>query len=147
MTNDESGRITFDEVQTVVRKKLRFTPKELADDTLKALWCVLDSSDGTDDDALEVVEFARFMRRAGPSMLKQGQQEERRRALAKQKTMKRVQEEKRKEEEMVWNKLKSSVATLQLKDELRVRRDATQRTRRAAATGAAHLTPLACAPP
>ena len=56
---DHSGFITFDELQSVVRRKLRKGPSVLDDGALKALWCAIDTNDS---DRLERDEFARFLR-------------------------------------------------------------------------------------
>ena len=52
-----SGR--YDELEVVVRKKLRVPKDELSRDDLKALWCVLDADDS---DAVETEEMGIFLR-------------------------------------------------------------------------------------
>lgn len=75
---DDSGLITFEQLRTAVYKRLKMTRKEVGEDALKALWCALDPDDS---DNMEVVEFSRFMQRAGSWSLSKGKDEERRRKL------------------------------------------------------------------
>jgi hypothetical protein len=80
-----SARITYDELVVAARKSLRFTRTELSDDALKALYCALDGVDGVDNNALQTVEFARFMKRAGQGTLKAGRHAQRMQALRQHK--------------------------------------------------------------
>ena len=88
--DDESGLITYDEMRTVVRKKLKIPGSQIPDEKLKALWCVLDEDDS---DHIAAVEFGRFMKRGGAGTLKAGSDEARRAKLAA------INEAKRKEAE------------------------------------------------
>lgn len=42
---DDSGYITYDELKTVIRQKLRINTKVMPETKLKTLWCVLDNDD------------------------------------------------------------------------------------------------------
>lgn len=57
---DGSGFITFDELQDVVRHKLKQGPSILADDKLEALWCFLDADNSN---SILPGEIATFLKR------------------------------------------------------------------------------------
>jgi len=66
---DGNGFITYDELAFVTRKRLDLKKKDLPDEHLKALWCVLDADD---TNAIEVDEFARFLKGQVESLLEEG---------------------------------------------------------------------------
>lgn len=68
---DDSGFITFDELEDVTRKKLRVRRAELTDQSLKALWCVLDADDSN---AIEQEEFKLFLTGQAAELLEQGRE-------------------------------------------------------------------------
>lgn len=55
---DGSGFVTYDELADATRSKLRLSKSELPEDTLRALWCVLDADDS---DAVQADEFKHFI--------------------------------------------------------------------------------------
>ena len=59
---DDSGFVTFDEMQTVTRRSLKITKAELSDDAIKALWCKLDIDDSNQ---IMMDEMGAFLRLAG----------------------------------------------------------------------------------
>ena len=69
MDVDGNGFVTFDELAFMTRKRLELKKTELKEDQLKALWCVLDA-DNTN--AIEVDEFARFLKGQVESLLEEG---------------------------------------------------------------------------
>ena len=60
MDEDDSRFLTYDELATIVRGKLRKGPRILSDDALQALWCVLDADNS---DRVTQDEMAGFLRR------------------------------------------------------------------------------------
>ena len=56
--NDHSGLITYDELKSGVRERLKVRERELSELQLKALWVVLDADDSG---FLEASEFQKFM--------------------------------------------------------------------------------------
>lgn len=93
----QSGLITYDELRTVVRKKLKVPSSELSDERLKGLWCVLDEDDS---DHIAAVEFGRFMKIAGGGTLKAGAAEARRAKIAAANEAKRREMERQKTAEL-----------------------------------------------
>ena len=57
---DGSGFISFDELVTVIRQKLKRGPSQISDEKLKALWCALDA-----DNSNQIMpqEFGTFLKR------------------------------------------------------------------------------------
>jgi len=58
---DNSGFITFDELQDVIRHKLGFKQKKMPESTLKSLWCAIDIDDSNN---IMADEMAHFLKRA-----------------------------------------------------------------------------------
>lgn len=54
--DDDSGVITYDELVVVTRRKMEITKRDISDQTLKALWCMLDDDN---NDHIDSVEFVR----------------------------------------------------------------------------------------
>ena len=68
--HDHSGLITFDELKSGVRERLKISVKDLSELELKALWVALD----TDDSGfIEATEFQKFMNRDAPPPLNREQ--------------------------------------------------------------------------
>ena len=64
---DGSGFITYDELEDVIRHKLRKGQKVISDISLKALWCTLDKDDSN---SVEKDEMASFFKRGAPAVKK-----------------------------------------------------------------------------
>jgi len=110
--NDNSGLLTYDELHSGVRERLKIKSRELPELELKALWVVLD----TDDSGfIEASEFQRFMQRDAPPPLSSDQRAE----LLRTKTqMQRLQQEAHAERELLLDGLKGSISTSEMKAEL-----------------------------
>ena len=112
---DHSGLITFDEIESGVRERLRIKESELSQIHLKALWLAMDSDD---NGYIESAEFHTFM---GRKETQQGLLEKRQ-AMVRQKTMKQrelLEEHKKKEIEA--EGFKSSVSTQEMRADLESR--------------------------
>ena len=100
--DDQSGLITFDELASGVRERLKIKKNELSEVRLQALWLILD----TDDSGfIESAEFQRFMRREAPPPLTN----ERRAELLREKRLaQRAAAERDKEKELVLDGFKGT---------------------------------------
>ena len=54
-----SGSVSFDEWRRVIRSRLKVSLATLQEDTLKALWCAIDSDDSN---SVQLDEVARFLK-------------------------------------------------------------------------------------
>lgn len=115
MDNDQSGLITFDEIQDLARKKLRLSREAMNDDTLKSLWCWLDEDNS---DSTSQIEFSRFMDKAAPEKLKGGKDAARQEMLRQRALAKRAETEQHLLGNMTADRLRSSVPTMQMKAQL-----------------------------
>lgn len=108
MDDDDSGLLTYDEVVTLARKKLRLSKAEISDNTLQALWCWLDADDS---DTVAGLEFSRFMALEGPDILHSGKGSEHLEMLRQRNLEKRRQYELADKAKAAVNRLSSSIAT------------------------------------
>lgn len=108
---DESGLITFEELQMGIRVQLQMDEDELPEKKLKAMWISLDEDDSG---FVESAEFHRFMERKEPAT----QDEERRQLLRQSSKQQRAILDKHKAADIRDQKLVSSVATEQMRAEL-----------------------------
>ena len=64
---DGSGYITFDELEDVVRHKLKKGPKVISQNTLKAMWCIFDEDNSN---SIMKDEMAGFFKMGAPEKKK-----------------------------------------------------------------------------
>ena len=110
--NDQSGLITFDELKSGVRERLKLTTKELPSIDLKALWVVLD----TDVSGyIESSEFQKFMKRdVAPPM----NREQRTQVMLKRRQTQRLDQEVKAQQELLLDGLTGSLGTKEMKADL-----------------------------
>ena len=109
---DCSGLLTYEEFELGIRQRLKVSVEDVAEITLKALWCVMDA-DGSG--FIEQVEFQRFMQRELPPPI----QLDKRSQLLRQKSQsKRAQYEAFVEREHHLEGFRGSVPTWKLRVEL-----------------------------
>ena len=109
---DQSGLITFDELLSGVRERLRITKAELSDLKLKALWAVMDADESG---ILESGEFQRFMRREDSIQEKAEKRAELKRLQSEKM---RKEQEAHHERELQLDRLKSEYKTGEMRKEL-----------------------------
>ena len=83
LDEDGDSMVTFDELESVVRKKLRKGSAKMSDNALKALWCALDVDCSN---AIQKDEMAAFLKRGAPAIHKVEKRESAADVLAKQHT-------------------------------------------------------------
>lgn len=66
---DRDGLITYDELVSTIRRKLKQPKSVLSDTVIQALWCALDVNDSN---AIDPEEMARFLKLASPKKPKAG---------------------------------------------------------------------------